>query len=81
MKISTASISESLDLIHKGDAIGYLEFPENFTHHFRNRAVHRNFADNETIDGSSLRMRMDLSGLSFLLLLESLLNYQVQLID
>ncbi|XP_035706411.1 ABC transporter G family member 23 isoform X2 [Folsomia candida] len=73
--IPTASVAESLNLVRNGDVIGYLEFPSNFTHHFKNRGIYRNFADNETLDGSALKVRMDLSGaLSAAWLIDKIFN-------
>ncbi len=52
-----------MSLIQRGDAIGYVEFPSNYTQHFIQRLLQRNFANNETIDGSTIKSRWDLSGM------------------
>ncbi len=51
-----------MSLIERGDAIGYVEFPSNYTNYFIQRLLRRNFADNKTIDGSTIKSRWDLSG-------------------
>ncbi len=60
--MSKPNLEEALSSIEKGHAIGYIEFPTNYTNYVRNRGLYRNFVDNETLDGSALKMRMDLSG-------------------
>ncbi|OXA53873.1 ABC transporter G family member 23 [Folsomia candida] len=50
---------DGIRLVEKGDLLGIVEFPANFSLHMRNRMLQRNFADNKTIDGSTLPVQMD----------------------
>lgn len=43
--------------------MGLIEFPHDYENHLKNRMMHRNFADNETVLGSTLSMRMDESSI------------------
>ncbi|XP_021950776.1 ABC transporter G family member 23 isoform X2 [Folsomia candida] len=44
----------------KGGAVrGYMEIPDNFTLHMQNRILYKNNADNESLDGSTIKLRMD----------------------
>lgn len=48
--------------VKRGASKGYLVFPDNFTNHMKNRALQKKFADNETLDGSTITVHMDFSG-------------------
>ncbi|XP_035707801.1 ABC transporter G family member 23 [Folsomia candida] len=61
--IPTYSYQEGLDHIIEGRAMGLIEFPHDYENHLKNRMMHRNFADNETVLGSTLSMRMDESNM------------------
>jgi hypothetical protein len=56
------SKEEALIDIQSGASKGYLVFPDNFTEHMKNRGLQRNFADNETLEGSTITFHMDYSG-------------------
>ncbi|XP_021967250.1 uncharacterized protein LOC110862362 [Folsomia candida] len=45
--------------IKAGDLMGYLKFPENFTENMRKRFVWRIYADEETLNGSTISIRLD----------------------
>lgn len=62
LQVPTTSLSDSINLVQRGDAIAYIEFPANFTYFLWNRIAYGNYADNETVQGSSVNFRMDVSG-------------------
>ncbi|XP_035702367.1 ABC transporter G family member 20 isoform X1 [Folsomia candida] len=53
------SYEEGLDQIKQGKTAGLIEFPQNYAMHLKNRMAFRNFADNETILGSTISVRLD----------------------
>ncbi|XP_021950774.1 ABC transporter G family member 23 [Folsomia candida] len=55
------SEEDGLFAIKSGKIWGYLSIPENFTEYLRLRGLHRNFADEETITGSTISIKMDMS--------------------
>ncbi|XP_021953441.1 ABC transporter G family member 23 [Folsomia candida] len=57
--ITTTTYQEGYESIQKGKTVALLAFPGNFGHHMKDRIVHRNFADNETIDGSTITIALD----------------------
>ncbi|OXA56684.1 ABC transporter G family member 20 [Folsomia candida] len=52
---------EAFESVKSGAVKGFMEFPDNFTTHMKNRALHRNYADNETLVGSTINFHMDFS--------------------
>lgn len=59
LQIHVNAYHDGIRLVEKGDLLGIVEFPANFSLHMRNRMLQRNFADNKTIDGSTLPVQMD----------------------
>ncbi|XP_035707989.1 ABC transporter G family member 23-like isoform X2 [Folsomia candida] len=57
--IHVNSFQDGVSLLEGGRVLGMLEFPANFSLHMQNRMLQRNFANNETIDGSTISVRMD----------------------
>ncbi|XP_021953486.2 ABC transporter G family member 20 isoform X1 [Folsomia candida] len=53
------SYEEGLAQIKQGKTTGLVEFPKNYVTHLKNRMALRNFADNETILGSTISIRLD----------------------
>lgn len=46
----------------RGSIRGYIEIPDNYSVHIIERAVTTLFASNETVDGTTVTMHMDMSG-------------------
>ncbi|OXA63736.1 ABC transporter G family member 20 [Folsomia candida] len=53
------SYEDGLDQVKQGKTTGLIEFPQNYATHLKNRMTLRNFADNETILGSTISIRLD----------------------
>ncbi|XP_035707874.1 ABC transporter G family member 23-like [Folsomia candida] len=53
------SYDEGLTYIKQGKTTGLVEFPENYVTHVKNRMALTNFADNATILGSTISIRLD----------------------
>ncbi|OXA63656.1 ABC transporter G family member 23 [Folsomia candida] len=53
------SYEDGMDLVEAGSVMGIIEFPLDFSVHMKNRMLLRNFADNETIHGSTVSIKMD----------------------
>ncbi|XP_035711665.1 ABC transporter G family member 23 isoform X2 [Folsomia candida] len=57
--MTTNSFESGLQDIHDGKTFAVLAFPQNYEFHMRNRILERNFADNETVSGTTISIRMD----------------------
>ncbi|OXA40208.1 ABC transporter G family member 23 [Folsomia candida] len=55
----TNSYQDGYESIQAGKAIALLSFPKNFEQYMKDRIVHKNFADNETIDGAMISVALD----------------------
>jgi hypothetical protein len=55
------SEEEAVEEIQAGRLWGYMSVPENYSQHMGDRALSRNYATNETIDGTTISFRMDMS--------------------
>jgi hypothetical protein len=54
-------VEEALDNVRAGTTWGYIRFPQNFSQHLTDRALTGNFAENETLESSTIQFRMDMS--------------------
>lgn len=59
MQVHVNSYEDGMDLVEAGSVMGIIEFPLDFSVHMKNRMLLRNFADNETIHGSTVSIKMD----------------------
>jgi phosphoserine aminotransferase len=72
---------EALISVQNGESIGYLSFPKDFSQHLKERMLFRAFSDNETIDGSTITLRMDMTSNFIYILANKYINskFQIQL--
>lgn len=47
--------------VTEGRSVGFIEFPFNYTKHLMKRGVFGRFADNQTLEGSQIGIRLDYS--------------------
>ncbi|XP_035702014.1 ABC transporter G family member 20-like isoform X2 [Folsomia candida] len=57
--VPAISYDEGLEKIKQGKTAGLIEFPQNYAIHLKNRLTFREFADNKTIFGSTISVRLD----------------------
>lgn len=55
------TIEEAVDDVHKGHLWGYIHFGNNYSQHMIDRLATKQFAFEETINGSIINVRMDMS--------------------
>ncbi|CAL8072809.1 unnamed protein product [Orchesella dallaii] len=53
--------SDAVDEVRLGKMWGYISFPENYSEYVGLRSGHGLFADNETLEGSIVKLRLDMS--------------------
>jgi len=56
-----SSEEEALENVKNGNTWGYLKFQPNYTEHLIDRIVAGSFPANESLEGSELSVRMDMS--------------------
>ncbi|XP_035703691.1 ABC transporter G family member 23 isoform X2 [Folsomia candida] len=61
--IPTSSFDAGLEQVKFGRTFSFMHFPSNFSSHLKNRMLLRNFADNHTIHGSLISVKMDESNI------------------
>ncbi len=59
IQMSMKNEADALKSVQNGQTMGYLVIPFNYTDHLKNRFVQNIFADNETLSGSSIKVRLD----------------------
>ncbi|CAL8123142.1 unnamed protein product [Orchesella dallaii] len=59
--IPTQSSELAYQQVKEGKLLGYVVFPPNYSEHLANLKVEQMFARNETLEGSRVRMRLDMS--------------------
>lgn len=64
-QLTTLSWENGLNHIRDGRAIAVVAFPHNYTNHMKNRILEKNFASNETIEGTTISIAMDESSKHF----------------
>jgi hypothetical protein len=55
------SEEEALENVKNGKTWGYISFPKNYSEHLADRIVAGKFAENDTLAGSVVRLRLDMS--------------------
>ncbi|OXA58013.1 ABC transporter G family member 23, partial [Folsomia candida] len=55
------SESEALENVHRGETMGFLTIPKNFNKQMQNKLLHKQFASNESLLGSTIHIRLDFS--------------------
>ncbi|OXA44305.1 ABC transporter G family member 23 [Folsomia candida] len=73
---------DALDSVTSGQSSGYVVIPSNFTFHSNNRFVWNIHSDNESIEGSTISVKLDNSGAAYMnlyFLTQSLCNAVVKL--
>lgn len=59
--VAVKSEEEALEQVKLGKMWGYLSFPDNYTQHVGFRGAHGLYADNETLEGSIIKLKLDMS--------------------
>jgi len=55
------SVEEALESVEKGDLVGYMAFPQNYSEQILNRFLEGRFALEDSFDQSTITFRMDMS--------------------
>lgn len=58
-QIAVTTKEQALSDVKTGKIWGYMSFPNNFSNHLIDRAAANIFADNETLDGSTITLQLD----------------------